>query len=335
MGTYVLRRVLLLVITILGVLTMTFLISHVVPGDPARLAAGTRAKPEQVEELRRKLGLDQPLLVQYGRYISGVFRGDLGTSVRTRRDVATDLAEYFPATVELTLLAMLLCIVIGIPLGVISAIRQESLIDHLSRVGATAAVSMPPFWLGLLLQLVFFRWLNVLPCSGRLGFYSSPPDHVTGMYMLDSLITGDWSTFIDSLSHAILPAVALAAGSLAVITRMTRSSLLEVISLDYVRTARSKGLSERVVILKHALRNAMIPLSTVIGLQIGVLLAGAVLIEVVFSWPGIGLYAVQSIVFVDAPAILGVTLIVALVYCGVNLVVDVLYGVIDPRIRYQ
>ena len=245
------------------------------------------------------------------------------------------LQSTFPATVELTLLAMLICLVIGIPLGIVSAIKQESLLDHLSRVGSIAAVSMPAFWLGLLLQMIFFRWLNVLPATGRLSFYLSPPSRVTGMYAFDSLIAGNWTTLLDSLTHAILPAIALAAGSLAVITRMSRSSLLEVVSLDYVRTARSKGVSEVRVIVKHALRNALIPILTVIALQIGVLLAGAILIEVVFSWPGIGLYAVQSIVFVDSQAILGVTLITALVYCGANLAVDLLYGIIDPKIRYQ
>lgn len=334
MARYVAKRLALLVITLLGVVTLTFFVSRVVPGDPARLAAGTRAKPEQVEALRTRLGLDRPLWEQYVRYISGVVRGDLGESIRTRRAVSADLAEYFPATAELTAFAMLLCLLVGIPLGVISAVRRESPIDHVSRIASTAAVSMPTFWLGLILQLVFFRWLQILPATGRLGFYLSPPSRVTGMYALDSLLTGNWTALGDSLAHLILPAVALAASSVAVITRMTRSSLLEVFALDYVRTARSKGLAEPTVIFKHALRNALLPTITVIGLQVGVLLSGAVLIEVVFSWPGIGLYAVQSIVFVDFQAILGVTLIIAIVYSAVNLLVDVLYGIADPRIEY-
>ena len=331
---YIVKRLALLTITLLGVLTLTFFVSHVVPGDPARLAAGVRAKPEQVEALRTRLGLDRPLWEQYGRYIAGVVRGDLGESIRTRRPVSADLAEYFPATVELTTFAMVLCLLIGIPSGILSAVKRESVIDHVSRVASTAAVSMPTFWLGLLLQLLFFRWLLILPATGRLGFYLSPPTHATGLYALDSLFSGNWTALGDTLVHLILPGAALAASSIAVITRMTRSSLLEILSLDYVRTARSKGLAEDVVILKHALRNALLPSLTVIGLQVGVLLAGAVLIEVVFSWPGIGMYAVQSIVFVDFQAILGVTLITALVYSGVNLIVDVLYGVIDPRIHY-
>lgn len=334
MVRYIVKRLALLTITLLGVLTLTFFVSHVVPGDPARLAAGVRAKPEQVEALRTRLGLDRPLWQQYGHYIAGVVRGDLGESIRTRRPVSADLAEYFPATVELTTFAMILCLLIGIPFGIISAVKRESVIDHISRVASTAAVSMPTFWLGLLLQLLFFRWLQILPATGRLGFYLSPPTRMTGLYALDSLFSGNWTALGDSLVHLILPATALAASSIAVITRMTRSSLLEILSLDYVRTARSKGLAEKVVILKHALRNALLPSLTVIGLQVGVLLAGAVLIEVVFSWPGIGLYAVQSITFVDFQAILGVTLITAIVYSGVNLIVDVLYGVIDPRIHY-
>jgi ABC-type dipeptide/oligopeptide/nickel transport system permease component len=334
MARYIVKRLALLTVTLLGVLTLTFFVSHVVPGDPARLAAGVRARPEQVEALRTRLGLDRPLWQQYGRYIAGVVRGDLGESIRTRRPVSADLAEYFPATVELTVFAMVLCLLIGIPLGIISAVKRESVIDHVSRVAATAAVSMPTFWLGLLLQLLFFRWLQILPATGRLGFYLSPPAHATGLYVVDSLLSGNWTALGDSFVHLILPGAALAASSIAVITRMTRSSLLEILSLDYVRTARSKGLAEKVVILKHALRNALLPSLTVIGLQVGVLLAGAVLIEVVFSWPGIGLYAVQSITFVDFQAILGVTLITAIVYSGVNLIVDVLYGVIDPRIHY-
>ena len=334
MVEYVAKRLLLLVVTMVGVLTLTFFLSHVVPGDPARLAAGVRAKPEQVQALRERLNLDRPILVQYGLYLSGVFHGDLGTSIRTRKPVMQDLLDYFPATVELTVLAMLMCIVLGIPLGVLSAVKQESPVDHLSRVTSIAAVSMPPFWLGLLLQLLFYRILGALPASGRLDPFLSPPHHATGLYVLDSLMSGNWAALGSSLAHVILPAVALAAGSLAVVTRMTRSSLLEVISQDYVRTARSKGVSERVVILKHALRNALMPIVTVIGLQIGVLLAGAVLTEVVFSWPGIGLYAVQSIVFVDFQSILGVTLVSALVYSIANLGVDLLYAVIDPRIHY-
>ena len=334
MVEYIAKRLLLLVVTMVGVLTLTFFLSHVVPGDPARLAAGVRAKPEQVQALRERLNLDRPILVQYGLYLSGVFHGDLGTSIRTRKPVMQDLLDYFPATVELTALAMLMCIVLGIPLGVLSAVKQESPVDHLSRVTSIAAVSMPPFWLGLLLQLLFYRILGALPASGRLDPFLSPPHHATGLYVLDSLMSGNWAALGSSLAHVILPAVALAAGSLAVVTRMTRSSLLEVISQDYVRTARSKGVSERVVILKHALRNALMPIVTVIGLQIGVLLAGAVLTEVVFSWPGIGLYAVQSIVFVDFQSILGVTLVSALVYSIANLGVDLLYAVIDPRIHY-
>jgi len=333
MSKYIVRRLVFLVITLIGVLTITFFLSRVLPGDPARLAAGTRAGPEQVEALRRSLGLDRPLVEQYIRYITSVLRGDLGMSIRTRRPVITDLKEYFPATVELALFATLLCVLLGIPLGILSAVKQETLVDHTLRVAAVAAVSMPSFWLGLLLQLVFFRWLRILPATGRISL-GLRPTPITGMYILDSLITQNWAALGSSLKHLVLPAMALAAGSIAQISRMMRSSLLEVVSHDYVRTARAKGLKESTVILKHALRNALLPTLTVIGLQIGVLLSGAVPVEVVFSWPGIGLYAVQSIVFVDFMAILGVTLLMTIVYTGMNLIVDILYGVLDPRVQY-
>jgi peptide/nickel transport system permease protein len=333
MSKYIVRRLAFLVITLLGVLTITFFLSRILPGDPARLAAGIRAGPEQVEALRRSLGLDRPLAEQYVRYITSVMRGDLGMSIRTRRPVRADLVEYFPATVELTIFATFLCILLGIPLGIFSAVRQETLVDHVLRVAAVAAVSMPSFWLGLLFQLVFFRWLGILPATGRVGL-GFRPTHITGLYVLDSIITQNWAALGSCLKHLALPAMALAASSVAQISRMMRSSLLEVLSHDYVRTARAKGLKESAVILKHALRNALLPTLTVIGLQTGVLLSGAVPVEVVFSWPGIGLYAVQSIVFVDFMAILGVTLLMTIVYSGINLIVDVLYGVLDPRIQY-
>lgn len=334
MRSYIVKRLVFLVVTLWGILTLTFFISRVIPGDPARLAAGIRAKPEQVKQLQKELGLDRPLIEQYRRYITNVVRGNLGKSIRTRRPVSVDLIEYFPATVELTVFAMILCLVVGIPLGIASAVWQGSFVDHVSRLVSTSAVSMPPFWLGLLLQLIFFRWLKLLPAMGRLSIYLSPPPHITGLYVLDSLLTGNWTTLGDSLVHLVLPGIALAAGSMAVISRMTRSSFLEVLSSDYIRTARSKGLPERVILLRHAFRNALLPIITSIGLQFGVLLAGAVPIEVVFTWPGIGLYAVQSILFSDFPAILGVTFVVAIVYSVLNLIVDLLYTVIDPRIRY-
>lgn len=334
MGGYIARRLVLLVITLWGVLTLVFFISRVIPGDPARLAAGIRAKPEQVEQLRRELGLDRPLIEQYWHYIRNAVRGNLGTSIRTRRPVSTDLAEYFPATLELTIFAMILCLIIGLPLGIVSAVRQGTLIDRLTGFATISAISMPPFWLGLLLQLIFFSWLKVFPAMGRLSIYLSPPKHVTGLYLLDSFFSRNWMALKDSLMHLILPGMALAAGTLAVISRMTRGSLLEVLELDYVRTARSKGLPESIVLLRHALRNALLPIITSTGLQFGVLLAGAVPVEVVFTWPGIGLYAFRSIVFADFPAILGVTLIMAIIYALLNLIVDLLYTVVDPRIRY-
>ena len=335
MRTFVLRRLALLVFVLLGVSLLTFFISHVVPGDPARLAAGAHATGKQVEALRQKLGLDRPLPDQYLRYMGGLLRGDLGYALSSRRPVLEDLKDYFPATVELTVAALLICLVVGIPLGVLSAVHKGGLVDHVGRVICIGGVALPLFWLALLCQLIFYRWLGLVPAGGRLDPGLSSPPTLTGLYILDSLLTANWPVLRSSLWHIVMPAITLAFASLAWVARVTRISMLETLGQDYIRTARGKGLTERGVVYRHALRNALIPTVTLVGLQTGALLAGAFLVEVIYSWPGIGFYTVNAIMAMDFNAIISTTLLVAVVYTVTNLVVDILYVALDPRISYQ
>jgi peptide/nickel transport system permease protein len=331
-AAYIGRRLALTVVVLLGMSVITFVLSHMVPGNPARLLAGPHASQEQVEAFAHRYGLDRPLAVQYWTYITGLVRGDLGVSLTTRRPVLDDFRQFLPATLELVLAATFLIVVLGIPLGMLSAVKAGSALDHVTRVLTVGAVSMPVFWLGMILQLVFFKRLSLLPVGGRLELLTSPPPHVTGLYLLDSLLSGDLRAFGAAAVHLVLPAVTLAAGSLAVTARMTRASMRETLATDYVRMARAKGLSEPVILTRHALRNALIPTTTVLGLQIGALFGGTVLTEVVFSWPGIGLYAVNAIQNLDYAAIMGVTLLISVAYVLVNLTVDILYVFLDPRI---
>jgi peptide/nickel transport system permease protein len=331
-AAYIGRRLVLTVVVVLGMSVITFVLTHLVPGNPARLLAGPHASQAQVEAFAHRYGLDRPLPVQYWTYISGLVRGDLGVSLTTRRPVLDDFRQFLPATLELVLAAMFLIVVLGIPLGMLSAVKAGSALDHVTRFLTVGAVSMPVFWLGMILQLVFFKRLSLLPVGGRLELLTSPPPHVTGLYLIDSLLSGDLRAFGAAALHLVLPAVTLAAGSLAVTARMTRASMRETLATDYVRMARAKGLSEPVVLTRHALRNALIPTTTVLGLQIGALFGGTVLTEVVFSWPGIGLYAVNAIQNLDYAAIIGVTLLISVAYVLVNLAVDLLYVALDPRI---
>lgn len=334
---YLVRRLALALVVLLGVSAITFTISRMIPSDPARMWAGARATLQQVEQAKRELGLDKPLYEQYLSYLASIMRGDLGVSIHTRRPVVDDLLERFAATAELTMGAIFVAIAVGIPMGVVSATKKDRAVDHATRLFSLSGVSMPIFWLGILLQLLLASWLGLLPTGGRVDPFvhiQYPLKTITGMYVLDSILTANWVFLQSTLVHMILPVAALSYTSLATITRMTRSTMLEVLRQDYVRTARSKGLAERVVVYKHALRNALIPTTTVVGLTVGFLLGGAFLVETIFDWPGIGLYAVESIVTVDFPAVTGVTLIGAVVYTLVNLSVDILYGVIDPRIKY-
>jgi len=331
---YIAKRLLYLVPILIGVTFITFAVAQVIPGDPARMAAGPHARPEQVETIRKEYGLDKPWPVQYWRYLNRLARGDLGKSIQSFRPVAEDLREFFPATVELTVFAVILTVVVGVPLGVISAVRKGRSIDHLMRVMAMTGVSMPTFWLGLLLQLVFYRLLGWFPSGGRLDTFVTPPPAYTGLYLVDSLLARDWTAFGNALVHLVLPGVTLAYSSLAMMARMTRSSMLETLREDYIRTARAKGLAEAVVIYKHALRNALIPVVTVVGLQFGYLLAGTFMVETIFSWPGMGLYALRSVMSLDFPALMGAVLIATLVYVLINLLVDVTYALLNPQLRY-
>jgi peptide/nickel transport system permease protein len=314
---------------------MTFLISHVIPADPAAAAAGQGASIEAVQNIRHQMGLDLPLHEQYIKYIGDiVLHGDFGYSILNRRPVLDDILTFVPASLELALVSLLLCVPLGILLGVISASRAGSLGDAASRAFAILGVSIPVFWLGLLLQLLFYRTLRWLPPGGRIGTEVAAPFGITNLYLVDSLLSGNLDAFVSSLLHILLPAITLAMANLAVIARMTRSSLLEVLHQDYVRTARSKGLSHWQVLFRHALRPAAIPVVTVVGLQLANLIAWVFLVETIFSWPGIGSYGVRAILSLDFSAIMGVTLFTSFVYVLINLVVDIAYVALDPRIRY-
>jgi peptide/nickel transport system permease protein len=334
MTSYIARRLLAILPVLLGISIIVFLIMHVIPGDPVLVMLGEKASPERAEELRRALGLYDPLHVQYGRFLLRALQGDLGRSIRTQEMVTREIAVRFPATLELTICALVLAVVAGVLLGVIAAVRQYSIWDNLSMVVAVAGVSMPVFWLGLMLIFLFGVALDWLPISGRLsvGVHLT---RITGLHLLDALLTRNGAAFGDALRHLVLPSVALGAIQMALIARMTRSSMLEVIRQDYIRTARSKGLAERVVIYKHALKNALIPVVTVVGLTVGRLLGGAVLTETIFSWPGLGKFAVDAIYARDYPQVQGVVLLIATGFVLVNLLVDVIYVFLDPRIRYQ
>ncbi len=324
----------MLIPVILGISVIIFMLARVIPGDPARLALGESATPQSIDAMRHEMGLDKPIHEQYWIYLKGLLQGDLGRSIRTNRPVMTDLLAYFPATLELTLTAMVITVVIAIPLGIISALKRNSLIDHLTRLAALAGVSMPIFWLGLILIYVLFYVLGwAPPPTGRLGILSSPPKTFTGLFMIDSLLAGDWAIFWESLRYILLPAFCLATWSLAMLLRMTRSGMLDVLGEDYIRTARAKGLPQKIVVYKHALRNAVIPLLTVLGIIFGILLNGAILTETIFSWPGMGRYVVESISWLDYTPIQGIAIFASVIYTLVNLLVDILYAVVDPRIR--
>jgi peptide/nickel transport system permease protein len=332
---FILRRLVLVIPVLVGVSLLTFILSHVVPGDPARLVAGPHAGPAQLAATRHAFGLDQPVWRQYFTYMGNLLHGDLGTSLHTQHPVRDDLGAFLPATIELTLAAMFLTILIGIPLGVLAAVHQDRWIDTVTRLFSISGVSIPVFWLALMLQFLFYYRLGWVPAGSRLDTGVQPPSHLTGLYTADSLLTGNPSLFVDALRHILLPALVLSYGSLAVVSRMMRASMVDVMRRDYIRTARAKGVRGQTILWRHALRNALLPTVTVAGLQTGYLLSGALLVEAVFSWSGIGLYAVQSVVASDFNAIMGVTLAIAAMFIVINLLVDILYAVVDPRIHYR
>jgi len=331
---YIMRRLIYMLPVLLGVTVLVFIISHAIPGDPAKMIAGPKASREAIENIRKAHGLDQPLPVQYLRFVSGLLQGDLGVSIRNHRPVTHDLKDFFPATLELTFASIAICLGVGIPLGIISAVKRNRLADHFTRVFSVFGVSMPVFWLGLMLLLLFYRNLGWLPGSGRIDIGFSPPVHFTGLYLIDSLIEGRIDKFLNVASHIILPAFCLSYVYLAIVTRIVRSSMIEVLSQDFITTARANGISETVIVLKHAFKNSLIPTITITGLSFGELLGGAILTETIFGWPGMGKYVVDSVNYLDFPAIMGFTMIVALVYVSINLCVDVLYAFLNPRIRY-
>jgi ABC-type dipeptide/oligopeptide/nickel transport system permease component len=331
-GAFVLKRLLTLVPTFFGLTILVFCLVKLIPGDPALVMLGEHATPEAVKQLRAEMGLDRPVTTQYFTYIGHVLQGDFGRSIRTRERINVEIAEKFTATMELAVIALFIACVIGIVAGVVSAVRQYSAFDHISMVGALVGVSMPIFWLALILIWFFGVSLEWLPVSGRLSV-EHDVDAVTGIYMLDTLIQGNWEIFWDLVKHIALPAVALSTIPMAIIARITRSSMLEVLRNDYIRTAQAKGLNEFTVVMKHAFTNALIPLITVIGLQFGRLLGGAVITETIFAWPGIGRWVLEAVFARDFPAIQGGVLVVAMSFVIINMIIDILYGVIDPRIR--
>ena len=318
---------------LLGVSIVVFVMVRAIPGDPAQILLGQAATPDQVADVRERLGLDESLPIQYLVFIRGALTGDLGDSLVLGQPVTAVLLERFPATLELTLAALLFAVAIGVPVGVIAAVRQYSLVDKVTSILALTGVSMPVFWLALVLVVIFTVQIDLLPFPGRVGGDVSFTSY-TGLYLLDTLITLNFAAFWDVLRHLILPAVALGTIPMAVITRMTRSSMLEVMNEDYVRTARAKGVVPWRVVFRHALRNAMLPTITVIGLQFGLLMSGAILTELIFGWPGVGQIAIESVNRRDYAMIQGVVLYGATFFVLVNLLVDVLYAILDPRVRY-
>ena len=333
---YLARRVVLMVVAAAGVTLISFVISHAVPSDPIVSNLGQQAsqRPEIVAAFRAKWGLDRPLHEQYLTFLANLTHGDLGTSINTRRPIATDVSQFLPATVELSTVSILFALIIGLPLGICAAVYRDGPIDHVARLLSLVGVSIPIFWLAAVALVIFYATLQIAVGPGRLGPQIEAPPAVTGLLSIDSLLAGDLATFRSAIEHLMLPGLVLGSSVMGLITRVTRSSMLEVLSNDYVRTARAKGLVEYLVIRRHALRNALIPTVTVLGLAYGSLLSGAVLTETIFAWPGLGRYAYQSAVTNDFPAIMGVTFVIALIYILVNLLVDLAYALLDPQIRY-
>lgn len=357
MSRYIFRRLLLLIPVLIGISIVTFGMLRLIPGDPATVMLGEHATIESIERFKVRMGLDQPIYVQYGRYMRDLVKLDLGRSIQTNRPVVEEIRQRFPATIELTMGAMLFATVFGIAFGIIAAYRHNSVLDLGVMLIAMLGVSMPIFWLGLMLMYLFGFKLRWLPPSGRLAvdielqslaeawkleetvatkpFLSNLLDFFSGFYLLTSILTANWKALWDTIKHLILPSVALGSIPMAITARMTRSSLLDTLGEDYIRTARAKGLPERMVLFSHALRNALLPIVTIVGLQLGFLLGGAILTETIFSWPGLGRLVVNRILSRDYPAVQGAVIFIAFVFVVVNLIVDVSYAYLDPRIKYE
>lgn len=336
MLTMILKRLLIAIPSLIGVVIITFLLTRALPGDPAAYFAGPAATKEAIEQIRVKLGLDKPLLVQFGRYVKDLSQGDLGNSLTTGQPVVTEIKNRLPASAELTLVGLLVSVLIAVPLGILAATRPGSPIDHACRIITTAGVSLPVFFTGLILVYVFYYLLGWSPAPlGRLDIFYSGPKQITGFYLLDSLFTGQFDTFRAALSQLILPALTLAIFSLAPIARMTRASMLAVLASDFVRTARASGLTPYMVTVTYAFRNAMLPVITTLGMVFSFLLGANVLVEKVFAWPGIGSYAVEALIASDFAPVQGFVLTMAVLYVALNLLIDMLYGLIDPRVRIE
>lgn len=328
---FIVKRLLYIIPTLLGLVILTFFLARIVPADPVAVIAGENATKEQIEELRKRYGYDRPLYIQLVFYLRQLATGDLGASIYSGQDVVKEILWRSPATIELTFVAMFIAILIGIPLGVFSALKRNSWLDHLLRIFTISGLSIAGFWLGIMLQLFFSMYLDIAPLAGRIGV--AEPEHITGLYLIDALLTWNWPAFFSALHYLFLPALTLSFPALATITRFTRSGVLDILHRDFILYERAMGLPGFVIISKYLLRNAVMSTVTQIGLLFGSLLAGTVVIETVYSWPGLGLYAVNAILTFDYKPILGVTLWAGTIYTFVNLLTDIAQGVIDPRIR--
>ncbi|MGX6980234.1 ABC transporter permease [Vagococcus elongatus] len=332
MGRFIGKRLFGIIPTLFGLILLIFLLSRIMPGDSVRLALGPEATPEQIVAMEEKLGLNNPIPIQFINYIRGLFTGDMGMSLRTGRNVLLDIKETFPATFELSLISMIISVAVGVPLGILSAIKNNNWADHLIRIFSLSGIALPRFWLAILLQLVFSYWLGVFPVIGRGTIEVA---NITGLRIIDSLITGNIAGLSDSLLHILLPALSLSMATAAQIMRMTRTNMLDQVNKDYVLAAESYGLPENLVYKRYMLKNAFISVLTTIGMQFGSLIGNAFLVETVFGWPGMAQYAIQGIMYKDYNAITGVTLIIGFFFVIINVIVDLLYGLFDPRIKLE
>ncbi len=323
-----------MIFVILGIATIVFFITRILPGDPVGAILGPQAPPDIVDKVRKEYGFDKPLYEQYINFLVNLFKGDLGRSISTNRPVIEDIKERFPATFELATAALIIAILVGVPMGMISALRKDRFEDHLLRIISLFGVSMPVFWLGLILLLIFYYRLEILPGPGRLDPYIAEPPKITGLLTIDSLLSGNFEAFRNALAHLILPASVLGYLSSAYIARITRASVLEIMRQEHVKFAKSKGLKNSTILIRHIIKPSLIPIVSVIGLIYGGLLEGAVLTETIFGWPGLGSYLTRAMIYMDYDAIVGGVVIIAIIYSIINLLVDIIYLYIDPRIRY-
>ena len=335
MLSYIRTRLFLGLIVMLGVVTITFFITRIIPSDPATKWVGPRATPQQIEAAVIELGLDQPLHIQYLRYIKALAAGDLGNSLRTHQPVIRELAIFVPPTLELVILSFVIAVLLGIPLGIYSARKKDKMLDHFSRLFSIGAVSLPTFWAALFLQLIFYNYLEILPLGGRVSTYTSimyELPNITGMLLLDSAVTGQWFIFGDALKHMLLPCITIALFPIGLVARMTRSAMLEVLNEEYIVAARSYGLKERQVLWQYALKNTLGPTAIIVTLSLGYTLVNTFLVEAIFSWPGLGNYVATAIMTMDTPAIMGATIFSAFSYIILNMIADIIIA-LDPRVR--